>query len=145
MRDIEEMIKIKCGIDLDDEPQKGDENISAHDDMCCEECFVHEDAVEKVRASLPEDETLKHVADLYKKFSDFTRVKIMYMLSVSELCVCDISDLLDMSQPAVSNHLKVLKQANLVKSRRQGKMMFYSLADGHVETILAQGIEHVEE
>jgi len=69
----------------------------------------------------------------------------MYMLSVSELCVCDISDLLDMSQPAVSNHLKVLKQANLVKSRRQGKMMFYSLADGHVETILAQGIEHVEE
>ena len=67
------------------------------------------------------------------------------MLSVSELCVCDLSDLLDMSQPAVSNHLSVLKKANLVKSRREGKMMFYSLADSHVETILAQGLEHVEE
>ena len=113
--------------------------------MCCEECEVHEDVVEKVKSSVPEDDKLYQLADLYKKFADFTRVKIMYMLLVSEMCVCDLSRLLEMSQPAVSNHLRVLKQANLVKSRKQGKQVFYSLADSHVETLLNQGMEHVNE
>ena len=132
MKDLEELIMMKCGAFLDD-------------DMCCEECFVHEDVVEKAKKIVPDDQKLKAIADLFKKFGDFTRIKIMYMLSVNEMCVCDLSNVLDMSQPAVSNHLKVLKQANLVKSRRQGKMIFYSLADSHVETIMAQGLEHVEE
>lgn len=141
MRDVEEMIKMKCATYLDSEDLKEDDS----EDLCCQECHVHEDIVTRVRRVVPEDDKLRELAELYKKFSDFTRVKIMYMLSVSEMCVCDLSDLLGMSQPAVSNHLRVLKQANLIKNRRQGKMMYYSLADSHVEAILSQGLEHVEE
>ena len=78
-------------------------------------------------------------------FDDFTRIKILYLLSVSELCVCDMADLLKMNQPAVSNHLRVLKQSNLVKSRKDGKRVIYSLADDHVNTILSQGMDHINE
>lgn len=112
-------------------------------DLVCGE--VHVDDLSRVKESLPDDETLREVADLFKMFDDFTRVKILYMLSKSELCVCDMASLLNMSQPAVSNHLRVLKQSNLVKSRKEGKRVIYSLADDHVNTILSQGMEHVNE
>lgn len=112
-------------------------------DLVCGE--VHVDDLSRVKESLPGDETLREVADLFKMFDDFTRVKILYMLSKSELCVCDMASLLNMSQPAVSNHLRVLKQSNLVKSRKEGKRVIYSLADDHVNTILSQGMEHVNE
>ena len=112
-------------------------------DLCCE--VVHEDDLSSVIESLPDDEKLHSLANLFKMFDDFTRVKILYLLSVSELCVCDMAELLGMNQPAVSNHLRVLKQSNLVKSRKEGKRVIYSLADGHVETILSQGMDHINE
>ena len=95
--------------------------------------------------SMPMEEELYELADLFKIFSDFTRIKILYVLSDTELCVCEIAQKLDMTQSAISHQLKILKQSKLVKSRREGKAMFYSLADSHVKTILHHGLDHVQE
>ena len=111
----------------------------------CEFICVHEDIVGKVREGMPADETLYDLADLFRIFADSTRIKILYVLFASEMCVCDIAQLLGMTQSAISHQLRALKQAKLVKYRREGKVVFYSLADHHVVTILAQGIEHIEE
>ena len=89
------------------------------------------------------DDTLYRLADLFKVFGDPTRIRILYVLSVEELCVQDIADRLSMTQSAISHQLRVLKQMELVKYRREGKTVFYSLADSHVSTILAQGLDHV--
>ncbi|MGI6096034.1 MAG: ArsR/SmtB family transcription factor [Lachnospiraceae bacterium] len=97
------------------------------------------------REVIPDDETLYSIAELFKVFGDPTRVRILYALSASELCVCDIADFLEMTQSAISHQLRVLKQMRLVKFRREGKTVFYSLADSHVKTILDQGLEHVQE
>ena len=113
--------------------------------LCCEEIEVHEDAVEQVRSQLPQDEVLYDLAELFKIFGDSTRIKILYVLFESEMCVCDIAQLLGMTQSAISHQLRSLKQSRLVKARREGKTVFYSLADGHVRTILDQGMEHVAE
>lgn len=94
---------------------------------------------------LPTDETLSDLADLFKLFGDFTRIKILYLLFDGELCVCDIAQKLNMNQSAISHQLKSLKFNKLVKSRRYGKMIFYALADNHVRSIMAQGIEHLTE
>ena len=91
------------------------------------------------------DDTLYRLADLFKVFGDPTRIRILYALSVEELCVQDIADRLSMTQSAISHQLRVLKQMSLVKFRRDGKTIFYSLADSHVETIMNQGLEHVTE
>ncbi|MBS6196006.1 MAG: helix-turn-helix transcriptional regulator [Clostridiales bacterium] len=93
----------------------------------------------------PADEVLYKLADLYKVFGDPTRIRILYALSAGELCVCDIADLLGMTQSAISHQLRVLKQSALVKFRRDGKTVYYSLADSHVATILIQGLNHVQE
>lgn len=114
-------------------------------DLCCAVTQVHPDAVERVRKLLPRDETLYDLAELFKIFGDSTRVKILYALLESELCVCDIAKLMDVSQSAVSHQLRVLKASKLVKFRREGKTIFYSLADDHVVSILSQGMEHIEE
>lgn len=114
-------------------------------DLCCAVTQVHPDAVEHVRAQLPRDEILYDLAELFKIFGDSTRVKILYALLESELCVCDIAKLMDVSQSAVSHQLRVLKASKLVKFRREGKTIFYSLADDHVVSILSQGMEHIEE
>lgn len=114
-------------------------------DLCCAVTQVHPDAVERVRELLPRDETLYDLAELFKIFGDSTRVKILYALLESELCVCDIAKLMDVSQSAVSHQLRVLKASKLVKFRREGKTIFYSLADDHVVSILNQGMEHIEE
>ena len=112
---------------------------------CCEEDLVHTDTVEKVRAQLPHDERLYDLAELFKIFGDSTRVKILYALLESELCVCDIAKLMEVTQSAVSHQLRLLKNSKLVKFRREGKTVYYSLADDHVLHILAQGMEHILE
>lgn len=111
----------------------------------CEFMYVHEDIVQKVQKSMPDEDELYDLAELYKVFADSTRIKILYVLFESEMCVCDIAQLLEMSQSAISHQLRVLKQSKLVKFRRDGKTIFYSLADEHVRTIMDQGIEHIEE
>ena len=112
---------------------------------CCEESQVHLDAVERVRKLLPQDETLYDLAELFKVFGDSTRIRILFVLFESEMCVCDIAQLLNMTQSAISHQLRILKQSQLVKSRRDGKSVFYSLADDHVYRIINQGFEHIKE
>ncbi len=111
----------------------------------CECTEVHPTAVATALAAVPDDETLYDLADLFKIFGDFTRVKILTLLEAGELCVCDIAQALQMQQSAISHQLRVLKTSKLVKSRREGKSAFYSLADAHVLTILRQGMEHINE
>lgn len=112
---------------------------------CCEESLIHTDKVEQVRGRLPPDEQLYDLAELFKIFGDSTRVKILYALLESELCVCDIAKLMEVTQSAVSHQLRVLKNSRLVKFRREGKTVFYALADGHVRRIIAQGMDHIKE
>lgn len=112
---------------------------------CCEEMQVHTDVVEQVRMQLPQDEVLYDLAELFKIFGDSTRVKILYALLEGELCVCDIAKLMEVTQSAVSHQLRVLKGSKLVKFRREGKTVYYSLADEHVISILSQGMEHILE
>ena len=109
----------------------------------CDFLHAHKDIIDSVNASLPETEKLYDLADLFKVFGDTTRIKILYCLFEAEMCVCDIAQLLSMTQSAISHQLKVLKQAQLVKYRRDGKTVFYSLADDHVRSIIAQGMEHI--
>ena len=111
----------------------------------CECEIIHEDIVKKVKQTFPKDEMMFDLADFYKIFGDTTRIKILYALDKSELCVCDISALLGMSLSAVSHQLKILRDSNLVKTRREGKVVYYSLADEHVKSILECGIEHISE
>lgn len=113
--------------------------------LCCEFMHVHEDIVKKVNEVMPDEEMLYDLAELFRIFGDSTRIRILYVLFESEMCVCDIAQLLGMSQSAISHQLRCLKQSKLVKFRREGKTVFYSLADGHVRTILDQGMEHVAE
>lgn len=115
------------------------------EDLVCEYMHVHEDLVNQVNERMPDEELLYDLSELFKIFGDSTRIRILYVLSESEMCVCDIAQLLGMSQSAISHQLRCLKQSKLVKYRREGKSMFYSLADSHVRTILNQGMEHVAE
>lgn len=124
---------------------RGADNMEQENIQSCEFMYVHEDIVQKVQKSMPDEDELYDLAELYKVFADSTRIKILYVLFESEMCVCDIAQLLEMSQSAISHQLRVLKQSKLVKFRRDGKTIFYSLADEHVRTIMDQGIEHIEE
>ena len=105
----------------------------------------HEAILQKVRQELPADELLCDLSDLFKIFGDTTRIKILYALLESEMCVCAIADLLGMTQSAISHQLRILKDADLVGKRRQGKTIYYFLSDDHVRTIVAQGFEHLME
>ena len=111
----------------------------------CELMHVHEDIVNRVSQEMPDEDSLFDLSELFKVFGDSTRIRILYCLFESEMCVCDIATLLNMTQSAISHQLSVLKQSKLVKSRRSGKTVFYALADGHVRTIINQGMEHVKE
>ncbi|MGN0453799.1 MAG: ArsR/SmtB family transcription factor [Ruminococcus sp.] len=106
---------------------------------------AHDDLVEKVYDNMPDEEILYDLAELYKVFGDSTRIKILYVLLESEMCVYDIARLLNMTQSAISHQLKVLKQSKLVRYRREGKTVFYALSDDHVRTIIDQGMEHISE
>ena len=114
-------------------------------DELCECEIIHEDIVKRVKSTFTKDETIFDLADFYKIFGDTTRVKILYALDKNELCVCDISALLSMSISAVSHQLKILRDSNLVRTRRVGKVVYYSLADHHVQEIIECGMEHISE
>lgn len=111
----------------------------------CNCTIIHKDIVKKVKENLPDEEVLYDLADLFKAFSDSTRIKILYALFQEELCVCDLAALLDMTQSAISHQLRVLKSNRLVKFRRDGKVIYYSLADDHIEHIFNEGFKHILE
>ena len=119
--------------------------MALQDVECCDFYQVHNDVVEAVRSQMPEDDDLYDLAELFKVFGDSTRIRILYVLFESEMCVCDIAQLLNMTQSAISHQLRILKQSRLVKSRREGKAVFYALADDHVGSIINQGYEHIRE
>ncbi len=111
----------------------------------CEVTQVHAELLEAVNEKMPAEEELYDLAELFKVFGDSTRIRILYVLFEAEVCVCDLAEALHMTQSAISHQLRILKQNKLVKSRREGKSIFYSLADSHVRTIIDQGREHIEE
>lgn len=113
--------------------------------QCCDATIVHQDLVDKVLSDLPDEEELYDLAELFKVFGDSTRIRILFALFESELCVCDLSETLGMTQSAISHQLQILRSSKLVKSRREGKSIYYSLADEHVVTIIAQGMDHIKE
>lgn len=113
--------------------------------VCCDSIEVHEGLLKIVNETMPEETELYDLAELFKVFGDSTRIRILFVLFEAEVCVCDLAAALHMTQSAISHQLRILKQNKLVKSRREGKSVFYSLADSHVRTIIAQGREHIEE
>lgn len=111
----------------------------------CEFIHAHPETIKAVAEVMPDERELYHLAELFKIFGDSTRIKILYVLLEHEVCVCDLAQLLNMTQSAVSHQLRILKQSKLVKFRREGKTIFYSLQDEHVHSILSQGMEHITE
>ena len=105
--------------------------------------ILHPDLISSVNQDMPDEEMLYDLAELFRIFGDSTRIKILYVLFEAEMCVCDIAELLHMTQSAISHQLRVLKQSKLVKFRREGKTIYYSLADDHVRTIIGMGMEHL--
>ena len=112
---------------------------------CCDLVEVHEALLKIVNEKMPQEEELYNLAELFKVFGDSTRIRILFVLFEAEVCVCDLAQALNMTQSAISHKLRILKQNKLVKNRREGKSNFYSLADDHVRTIIAQGLDHIEE
>lgn len=115
------------------------------DTLNCDCNIIHQDIVDSVKSNMPSEENLYDVAELFKVFGDTTRIKIICALFEAEMCVCDIANLLGMTQSAISHQLRVLKQARLVKYRREGKIVYYSLDDEHVRHIFNQGLAHINE
>lgn len=113
--------------------------------LCCDTEEIHEELLKIVKDSMPDELELDDLAELFKVFGDPTRIRILFILFETEVCVCDLAKALNMTQSAVSHQLRILKQSRLVKNRREGKSVFYSLADNHVRTIIAQGREHILE
>ncbi|MBE5923279.1 MAG: helix-turn-helix transcriptional regulator [Lachnospiraceae bacterium] len=114
-------------------------------EFSCEINETHPDLVKLVGDTMPEETELYDLAELFKVFGDSTRIRILFVLLQAEVCVCDLAEVLNMNQSAISHQLRILKQNKLVKARREGKSIFYSLADEHVKTIIAMGQEHIEE
>ena len=111
----------------------------------CEANVIHQDAVAKVRENMQDEDPIYEVAELFKVFGDSTRARIICAPTVSELCVCDLSCLLNMSQSAISHQLRILKHARMVKNRRAGKVVYYSLTDDHIKTLFEIAFEHIME
>ncbi len=111
----------------------------------CEIEYVNKEAVEEVKSKMLDDATLLKVAEIFKILGDFTRVKILCALAKRELCVCDLSALINISHSAVSHQLRILRAYNLVKFRKEGKIVYYSLADEHVIKLIEMGVEHAKE
>ena len=112
---------------------------------CCDSIEIHPSLLHIVNEQVPEEEALYDLAELFKIFGDSTRIRILFVLFEAEVCVCDLASALNMTQSAISHQLRILKQNKLVKNRREGKSIFYSLADDHVRTIIAQGLDHIRE
>ena len=111
----------------------------------CDCNIIHEEVVDAVKHKMPEEEKFMDLADTFKIFSDSTRVKILYALMQAEMCVCDISALIGMTKSSVSHQLRILKQSNLVKYRKDGRIVYYSIADEHVRSIFNEGMMHILE
>ncbi len=111
----------------------------------CEHTEIHPDKIRMISEKMPDEDQLYDLAELFKVFGDSTRIRILFTLSQSDICVCDIAEALNMTQSAISHQLRILKQSKLVTSRREGRTVIYSLADSHVRTILSQGLDHIEE
>ena len=111
----------------------------------CDCVVIHAETLEKVKRMMPPGKDFQDLADLYKMFSDPTRVRILWALHCSDMCVCDLAVLLDMSKSAISHQLKLLRMSNLVKYEKQGKVALYSLADDHIHDIFEKGFEHIHE
>ena len=119
--------------------------MTEREEFCCETHELHKERLELVNQLMPAETELYDLAELFKTFGDSTRIRILFVLFEAEVCVCDLAQVLNMTQSAVSHQLKILKQSRLVKCRREGKSIFYSLADDHVRTIIAQGQHHIKE
>lgn len=115
------------------------------DEMLCDCEVIHADAVEKARKLMPEENALCDLSDFFKVLGDSTRSRIIAALDVGEMCVCDLAVLLGMTKSAISHQLSALRQANLVKNRREGKVVYYAPADEHVQQIFEMGLEHIRE
>lgn len=111
----------------------------------CEELHNNKSIIKKAKDKMPKEELLYDIAELFKVFSDSTRIKILYALENSPMCVCDIAEVLNMTHSAVSHQLRILKQSRLVDFDKKGKWVIYSLADSHISTMLDQGMEHISE
>ena len=111
----------------------------------CEITEIHSELLEKVKKNMPDEERIFDLSELFKMFGDSTRMRILFVLFESEVCTCDLAALLNMTSSAVSHQLSSLRRAKLVKTRRDGKAVFYSLADEHVRMIIKMGMEHIEE
>ena len=119
--------------------------MTEREEVCCEAYELHEERLELVTRMMPEETELYDLAELFKTFGDSTRIRILFVLFEAEVCVCDLAQVLNMTQSAGSHQWKILTQNRLVKCRREGKSIFYSLADDHVRTIIAQGQHHIKE
>ena len=111
----------------------------------CEETLVHSDVIERLGGKMPEDRMIDDVAELFKMFGDPTRARILCALNMEELCVCDLAALLEMNQSAISHQLRLLKTVRLVRSRKQGREVYYPLDDRHIEAIFAMAFTHIAE
>jgi ArsR family transcriptional regulator len=120
-------------------------NRKKNDIFKCDCTVIHEDVLSAVRLKMPEEENLFGLSELFKVFGDSTRIRILWALTEAEMCVCDITALLGMTQSAISHQLKVLKQARLVRYRKEGKIVYYSLDDEHIRQIFDQGLTHIKE
>ena len=119
--------------------------ISSNSDDICQVHSIHPEKVEKVRKRLKDDSSLQDLSGLFKMLGDHTRIRILHTLSIDELCVCDLAAILNMSQSAISHQLRILRTGKIIKYRKEGKNVFYSLEDGHISTLLSQGMEHIVE
>ena len=128
-----------------DTTPKGYMEAAIHDVECCECNEIHGDLIEQVKSRMPDEDNLYDLAELFKVFGDSTRIRILYVLFESEMCVCDIVSEMGMTQSAVSHQLNQLRRSRLVRARREGRAVYYSLDDSHVLDILACGIRHLTE
>lgn len=119
--------------------------MTTYEPLCAEANVIHEDVLVRVREKMPDEEPVYEVSELFKVFGDSTRARIICALNIEEMCVCDLAALLNMTQSAISHQLRILKTARLVKSRKQGKIVYYSLDDAHIGDIFAKAFEHVME
>jgi len=119
--------------------------LEKHHDEVCEVSVIHYETVSRVREAMPDEDRLLDAAELFKVFGDSTRARIICALEISEMCVCDIAALLSMSSSAISHQLRILKQSRIVQSRRDGKIIYYSLADEHIKQLFDTAIEHLSE
>jgi len=120
-------------------------NNNKEQDLICSATVIHEDVLQRVRGLMTDETILKRMAEIYKSMNDPTRLKIINALLLAEMCTCDIAVLMNMSQPAVSYHLKALRQSSLIKYRREGKIVYYSLNDEHIDVLFRNGLQHAME